>query len=70
MDVYDLVRRSDIISLLDEAKDELDVTKSVILIRVMNDGDLRMRAINLNDYETVGILESAKLEALVDDDDV
>ena len=68
MDVYDLVRRSDIISLLDEARDELDITKSVVLIRLMNDGDLRMRAINLNDYETIGILESAKLGVFDDDE--
>ena len=67
MDVLKHILKSDIADLLDEANNELEETRSVILIQVMDDGDLRMRAINLNHYETIGILESAKIEVLDDD---
>jgi len=67
MDVYDLVLKSDIINLLDEAKDELETTRSVVLIRLMDNGELHARAINLNDYEVIGVLESAKIQVIDDD---
>ena len=64
MDVFDLVLKSDIINLLDETRSKLDKTKAVILIRITDIGELHVRAINLNDYETIGVLESAKVEIL------
>ena len=69
MDIFDVILKSDIADLLDKAKNDLGETKAVVLIQVLDDGDIRIRSVNLNDFETVGVLELAKLEVLDDDDD-
>ena len=69
MDIFDVILKSDIADLLDKAKNDLGETKAVVLIQVLDDGGIRVRSVNLNNFETVGVLELAKLEVLDDDDD-
>lgn len=69
MDILQHILKSDIVDLLDKAKDELESTRAVILIQVMDTGELHTRAINLNDYEVIGILQTAKVQVIDDGED-
>ena len=69
MDILKHILKSDFIDSLNEAESGLDTTKALIVIQVKDNNAIDMRATGLNDYEVIGILESAKIQ-VIDNDDV